>query len=347
MTTLADQARGTGAAAMGSPRFTRDDCDKIHDYVTYASSLPTILQAVEVFVGYRTAGVAGLEPADLRTLFERIRSNADDWDPTKDMITQQATTLLSISDRIVRSGELLIDAIKALPPYVRACATVGADLSELPVGDIPDESFGPADIQGKSQLAGKMESLQKINREQVGDTAHAMRLLLNFREGVVALEPVVAGKRLVLKNSNREKIGNEITVEPMIAAFQREYDLAVQSNPRDAAIVEAKRRELDTAIQTLKSQMEVYRSRQRVTYTMGRLFVHFTELGLVMLDAEMAVTHLWLAWQEACVALTNAAEQFDSIDGRRKLLTFLIDFKTIINNWKFVQSRAMELSSVF
>ncbi len=347
MTASLDQTTGAGAASAGSPRFTSDDCDKIQDYVTYASSLPVVLQAVEVFIGYKTAGVVGVEPADLCSLFEQIRSNADEWDPAREMISRQTATLASISSRIVRSGESLINAIRAMPLYVRIRATVGRDLSELPAIDVPDESFGPADTQKKSQLAGQLESLQKVNREQVDDTEEAMRLMASFRGGIQVLEPVVAAKRLVVKNSNLEKIGNEITVEPMIAALQREYDSAVQADGRGAAIVEAKRKELDAAIRTLKSQMDVYRGRQRVTYTMGRLFVHFTELGMVMLDAEMAVGHLWLAWREAVTALANASERFESIDNSRKLVTFLSDFQTMINNWKFVQNRATELSGIF
>jgi hypothetical protein len=342
-----DQTTAAGAASAGSPRFTSDDCDKIQDYVTYASSLPVVVQAVEVFIGYKAAGVAGLEPADLRSLFEQIRSNADEWDPIREMISRQTATLASVSSRVVRSGESLTDAIQALPLFVRIRATVGQDLSELPAIDVPDESFGAADTQKKSQLAGQLESLLRVNREQVDDTEETMRLMESFRRSIQILEPVVAAKRQFVKNSNLEKIGNEVTVEPMIAALQREYDRAVQTDGRDASIVEAKRQELDAAIQTLKSQLDVYQGRQRVTYTMGRLFVHFTELGMVMLDAEMAVGHLWLAWREAASALENASARFERMDSSRKLVTFLSDFKTMINNWKFVQNRATELNGIF
>jgi hypothetical protein len=335
------------AASVGSARFTSDDCEKIRDYVSYASSLPVVPQAVEVFVGYKRAGIAGLEPSDLGTLFEQVRHNADAWDPARDMISRQTATLASIADKVVPSGEALIQAIRAMPLYIKIRATVGSELSELPALEIPDEPFGAGDTQTKSPLAGQLASLRKTNSEQVDDTAEAMRLMAVFRDGVKALEPVVAGKRLAIKNSNLEKVGNEVTVEPMIAALQREYDRAVHSDGPGGAIALAKRHELDTAIQTLKSQMDVYRVRQRVTYTMGRLFVHFTELGMVMIGAEMALGHLWLAWREAGSALENASVQFENIDSSRKLVTFLSDFQTVINNWKLVQTRATELNGIF
>ncbi|RZL88855.1 MAG: hypothetical protein EOP82_21550 [Variovorax sp.] len=347
MTASLDRAIDAEATSAGSPRFTGDDYDKIRDYVTYGSSLPVVLQAVEVFVGYRTAGVAGLEPADLKSLFEQIRRNVDEWDPAREMISRQTATLASISSRVSRSGEALIRAIQAMPFYIRIRAAVGQDLLGLPTIDVPDESFGPTDTQKKSQLAEQLKSLRKVNREQVDGTEEALRLLASFRGGIVVLEPVVAAKRLAVKNSSLEKIGNEITVEPMIAALQREYERAVQTDGRNTAIVEAKRKELDAAIQMLKSQMDVYRGRQRVTYTMGRLFVHFTELGMVMLDAEMAVGHLWLAWRETATALENASAGFESIDGSRKLVSFLSDFQTTISNWKSVQKTATELNGIF
>lgn len=153
-----DQTTTAEAASAGSPRFTSDDCDKIQDYVAYASNLPVVVPAVEVFIGYKAAHVAGLEPADLRSLFEQIRSNADEWDPIREMISRQTAMLASISGRIVRSGESLTDAIQALPLLVRIRATVGQDLSELPAIDLPNENFGAADTQKKSQLAGNWKA---------------------------------------------------------------------------------------------------------------------------------------------------------------------------------------------
>jgi len=330
-----------------SPRFTSEDHEKIQDYVTYGLNLPVVSQAVEVFVGYKTAGVAGLEPADLRSLFMQVRDNAAEWDDIRDKVSRQTETLASISTRVVRSGESLIVAIKAMPFYIRISATVGRDLRDLPPIEVPDEVFGLADTEKKSELVKQLEGLRKVNLEQVEDTEGTMRNIAGFRRGIEILEPVVAVKRLAVKNSNLEKIGNETTVEPMIAALQREYDGAVQVSGRSAAIVEAKRKALDKAIQTLKSQMDVYRGRQRVTYTMGRLFVHFTELNMVMVDAEMAVGHLWTAWKETAAALENSSAGFGSIDGSRKLVTFLSDFQIMIKNWKMVQNRAMELNRVF
>ncbi|MDM0116127.1 hypothetical protein QTI66_28560 [Variovorax sp. J22R133] len=347
MTASRDPAMVVGAEAIGGARFTSDDGDKIRDYVNYGSSLPVILQAVEVFVGYKRAGVAGLEPVDLQGLFGQICQNCDAWEPARDMISRQTATLMSISDSVVPSGEALIKAIQAMPLCERIRATVGTDLINLPPLQIPDEPLGAADAQAKSPLAAQLASLRETNRGQADDTEEAMRLVESFRGGVQVLEPVVAGKRVAIKNSSLEKVGNEVTVEPTIAALQREYDRAVQASGPGTAIAVAKRAELDAAIQTLKSQMDVYRGRQRVTYTMGRLFVHFTELGLVMLDAETALGHLWLAWREAGTALENAGERFESIDSSRKLLGFLSDFQTVINNWKLVQNRAAELHGIF
>ncbi|MBC8164719.1 MAG: hypothetical protein H7Y20_02470 [Bryobacteraceae bacterium] len=328
------------------PRFTSNDNDKIREYVSFGSSLPVVVQAVEVFVGYKTAGVAGLEPADLRSIFEQVRDNAEEWDTARDVISQQTGTLASIAGKVVRSGESLIEAVKALPFYTRISATVGRDLAELPPIEVPDEGFGPADTQKKSALAGQLETLRKVNLGQVGDTEETMRMIASFRRGIEVLEPLVASKRLAVKNSNLEKIGHEITVEPMIAALQQEYDRAVRETGRNAAVAEAKREQLDTAIQMLKSQMDVFRGRQRVTYTMGRLFVHFTELNMVMVDAEMAVGHLWLASKEAAAALENSSAGFGSIDSSRKLVTFLTDFQIMIGNWKIVQNRATELNRI-
>jgi hypothetical protein len=330
-----------------SPRFTSEDYEKIQDYVTYGSSLPVVLPAVQIYVGYKAAGVAGLEPADLQSLFAQVRANASGWEDIGDRVDRQTGTLVSIASRVVGSGESLIAAIRAMPFYGRLTATVGQDIANLPPIDVPDEAFGQADSEKKSGLLQQLEGLRRVNLEQAGDTDGTMGSLSDFLRGIATLEPVVSGKRTLLKNSNLEKIGNEITVEPMIAALQAEYDRLVQTGGRTSAMVEAKRAELDRAIQTLKSQMDVYRDRQRVTYTMGRLFAHFTELKNIMVDAEMAVGHLWTAWKETAAALEKSCEGFDKIDSSRKLVTFLSDFQIMITNWKTVQARATELNRVF
>lgn len=46
-------------------------------------------------------------------------------------------------------------------------------------------------------------------------------------------------------------------MKPVIAAFQREYDRDVQTGGRDASIIETQRKELEAAIRTLKSQLDV------------------------------------------------------------------------------------------
>jgi hypothetical protein len=80
---------------------------------------------------------------------------------------------------------------------------------------------------------------------------------------------------------------------------------------------------------------------------MGRLFVHFTELKMAMVDAEMAVGHLWTSWRETAAALENSSTGFGNIDSSRKLVTFLSEFKIIVTNWKIIQNRAAEFTHLF
>ena len=290
-----------------NPRFNREDYSKLREYVDYALRLPVVLPAVELFVGYKSS-VAGLTPPDLQSLFKQVRENAQEWEPAENTISVQAAALASISSRIVRHGEALLDAIRSMDFYVLIRSTVGQDPAGLPIIQIPDEALSPADAAKKAQLAGQLEALKTVNQEPVGDTAETMRQIASFR-GDSRLEPVVAARRQILQKSGLEKIGNETTVEPMIASLRQEYDRAVQTEGRDAAVAQAKRNALEAAIQQLQSQIDVYRDRQRLTYALGRLFTHFSELGLVMVDAEMSVGHLWLAWREAAAALENSGER--------------------------------------
>lgn len=54
--------------------FTKEDLINIKLYVKKGLSLPEKQDEVAVYVGYQSSGIAGLEPVDIKDLFDQIRS---------------------------------------------------------------------------------------------------------------------------------------------------------------------------------------------------------------------------------------------------------------------------------
>ena len=95
--------------------------------------------------------------------------------------------------------------------------------------------------------------------------------------------------------------------------------------------------------------MDVYRGRQRVTYTIGQLSCRILRSSkMVMVDAEMAVGHLSARLgRDRRIGLSELQRRVRSIDTNRKLVTFLSDFRIMIGNWNMVRNRATELNRAF
>jgi len=328
------------------PVFTTSDIKKIRDYVDYGSGLPVVMPAVIVFIGYKHAGIPGLEPKDMQELFVKISNHAAQWDGIQDDIKQKTKHLSSTSKKIVSGGNGLIKMIRNMPFYEKVTATVGQNPLTLPPDKIPDEPLGKADSAGKSNLEKQLETLIGINSKKSLDTQATMKAVTSFRKEISVLEPEVANKRKAVKNSNLEKIGSETTVEPMIEALTQEYQRTLSSHG-DPAVVAAKREALDNALATLRDQLEVYRGRQRVTYTMGRLFVHLTELGVSMVNTEMSLGHLWTIWEKAASDLEESSKTLSGIGSTRSLIVFTGTFQSVIDHWTRVSALAAELGRIF
>lgn len=336
----------TPASGNSGPLFTADDLDKIENYVDYGSRLPVVIPAVVVFIGYEHAGVPGLEPGDMLGLFKKINHHASQWEGIQDSISRQTRTLGSISKKIVSMGNSLLKEIEAMPFYERVQATVGKNPLVLSPDKIPDEKFDSKDKAKKKNLEDHLDKLLKINFDRTIDTGKTMQAITVFRREISVLEPDVANKRQTIKNSNLERIGHETTVEPMIDALNREYQTAMSdgSNP---SVVAAKREALENSLAALKDQIQVYRGRQRVTYTMGRLFVNLTELGVSMVNAEMSLGHLWTSWKKAESELGESSKTLSDINSGRSLIVFAGRFQSVINNWTSVRDQAVKLSRIF
>src|SRR5690606_28348110 len=102
---------GKGVARPGGI-FTKEDLINIKLYVKKGLSLPVAPAQVEGYVGYKSSGIAGLEPADIGDLFGQIQRHSLGWDGVQQKVINQGIELKGFSTNSVTSGEGLLDTFK-------------------------------------------------------------------------------------------------------------------------------------------------------------------------------------------------------------------------------------------
>src|SRR5260370_17050148 len=73
--------------------FTKEDLISIKLYAKKGLSLPQKEAEVEVYIGYKSSGFAGLEPPDITDLFQQIGKHSLGWDALHQTLPKQATYL--------------------------------------------------------------------------------------------------------------------------------------------------------------------------------------------------------------------------------------------------------------
>ena len=101
---------GKGVARPGGI-FTKEDLINIKLYAKKGLSLPEKQAEVEVYVGYKKANIAGLEPVDIADLFGQIRNHSLGWDGIQQKVIDQSIDLKGFSTRFVGLGEDLLSTI--------------------------------------------------------------------------------------------------------------------------------------------------------------------------------------------------------------------------------------------
>ncbi|MHA3661181.1 pore-forming cytotoxin subunit YaxA [Yersinia enterocolitica] len=363
----------TGVARSGGI-FTKEDLINLKLYVRKGLSLPTRQDEVEAYLGYKKIDVAGLEPKDIKLLFDGIHNHALNWNDVEQGVLQQNLDLDIAAKNIISTGNETINLINQMPITVRVKTMLG-DITEQQLGNIIYES---ADHEVALALKDILDEMKvDINRHQA-TTANVRKKVSDYRitltggelssgDKVNGLEPQVKTKYDLMEKNNMRKSIKELDEKikekrKRIEQLTKDYDKFVGLSFTGAvggiiaiaitggifgAKAENARKEKNALISEVV-ELEGKVSSQRALQTaLEALSLSFSDIGIRMVDAESALNHLDFMWLSVLNQITESQTQFAMINNALRLTSFVNKFQQVITPWKSVGDSARQLVDIF
>ncbi|EQB9723274.1 alpha-xenorhabdolysin family binary toxin subunit A, partial [Yersinia enterocolitica] len=363
----------TGVARSGGI-FTKEDLINLKLYVKKGLSLPIKQDEIEVYLGYAKIDIPGLEPADIKLLYNDIRNHALNWDGVEQAVLQQSLDLDIAAKNIVSTGNEIISLINQMPITERVKTLLG-DLTDRQLEQITYES---ADYEIATALKDILDEMKAdISRHQkttesVKSKIHDYRITLTGGElssgaKVNGLEPQVKAKYDLMEKNNLKKSIKELDdkikdKKQRIEQLKKDYDKFVGLSFTGAAggiigiaitggIFGAKaenarkeKNKLIDEVRELETKVTHQRSLQASLETLSRTF---SDIGIRMVDAESALNHLDFMWLSILNQITESQTQFKEINNALRLTSFINKFQQVITPWKSVGDSARQLVDIF
>ena len=302
---------------------------RIDEYVACACGLPTEIHAVRVYLGRDDSGEAVADPAVMRALFVELRAHATSWGAISARASEELEGLVKLAGGVVEVSSGLLRGLAALD----ALEASAAALDEATLGRL-------------NALRPYVDALTAVSLGSLGDTEAMSALIAEFRAAAAVLEAKLAGVVTRLKASD-ERIGDERTTASTVVALREARARAVAQFGEGSAAAVAIQGQVEAALAVLASREATAQGRLRLTYAAGRLFAHLQGLGRATLDAQSALTHLWLASSGACAKLQAAVRQVAGVATEDSLLAFHVSFEQILRLWTQVRDDAGTLYRAF
>ncbi len=193
-----------GVARQGGV-FTKDDLINIKLYVKKGLSLPSPIGEVEVYVGYKKADIAGLEPFDIKVLFDQIRAHCLCWDGVERNVIGQNINLQSSAKKIVSTGDSFLAEIDGWPFAEKSMKLKDAEALKFKFG-MEDKVVAMEFGEYLGLLRREIESQQEKTQE-VRNSVHDFRVVLSGGDladhtSTPGLEPQVKQKRDLMEKNN-------------------------------------------------------------------------------------------------------------------------------------------------
>ncbi len=354
--------------------FTKNDLINIKLYVKKGLSLPTSQLDVESYIGYRDSGISGLQPIDIKDLFNQIHNHSFSWDAIEQRSLRQSTDLSIAADRIVSTGDSIIAAIEQMPLLVRVKTKLG-ELSESQLRDIRYEND---DHEIATELGKILSSMKQDIEDQKAKTKDVKVLVSDFRiqiaggtlqngDTVSGLEPQVRHKYDLMVKNNLATIIQTLEDDikeknSRIEQLKADYDKYVGLAFTGAAggiiglaitggifgdKAERARKEKNQLIDEVRVLQDQVSGKKALQKAIENLQADFSDIGTRMVDAEMALNNLEYMWSTMLSQIESSAQQFSKINDAATLLSFIVDFKTVINPWRPVRELSTDLVQTF
>lgn len=341
---------------------TKNDIQKIKNYIATAKALPRTIEAVEKQLQAKSTNIVGLEPYDIVELNHTIINNANSWNDIESSMKRVGGSLATFSEDLESFGQEIIDAIVSMPGYVNYVGTINT-LTEEEINSLPPLEIGKTE---KNRFGSIRESLvfiaNSIDEKKLNNQDIVLRLQY-FKAELNNKVVIDIGSKMKLANTS--EINRQITdlnlaidkAQTLLDEKVREAEpgffthVFAAMSPYPQGVYQA------AQILTFKYIIPLINQRDLLVEQVkqkdilaGTLLLLSTDLESLLLYVEGAIQStsqletLWISISEYINASQN---KMMGMNDFLTLRSFVSSLRVVLKNWKTIQNNANALITAF
>lgn len=353
--------------------FTKDNLLALRRYEVAGLALPTRLNDVVNYLGYRTGAGRGLEATDFQKSFTLIHTHASTWNPLR-------VDLMSVAHRLELFAGQMVQHGKSMENIVDDMGGARA-LRDLGINNLADLR------QYEMSVGHKFPHLELDNwdKDSISDFSYILDMIL---EGVRQRQAEAQGIKTRLDAfawTLHEEVGPEVgrkirmidnnTLSVDIKALQKDIDTrAEQIDEKNAEYKEAVKQAVGSAaggvvglavaiyvgveaerIRKARNELQVkqasdiakLQTKHRILGSLNRVRLDLQNMEGIILDADEATKNLVTSWNSIAIFAEQSLREVDEITDSMGVRRFQMRFALVVAPWTGIQTESRKLNDVF
>jgi hypothetical protein len=337
------------------------DVRTIRRYVASALELPSGLDEVRQVLGYDMADIAGLEPIDIRDLYQTVQCHAQGWSDLETGIKDVGTDLVYFSDALRSSGETLITFVEGLEGYRNAVGVLG-DLTPEVMAHLPVVEWTVRDRNRKATLDALLDDLRIIIEDCSRSTAHLNARLSAFkRELKTRIGPSLGLKLTLIRRNDRDLRLADLNAEldELNRAIQMQSDSFEDFLQRHWCLASfAQALVFPDGQAPLQTRLEMLMARKReliasirqdhaLLASLANLQTMVQELRIRVDAAASGASNLESMWILIQTYIDGSARRLHNMTDATFLVVFVARLRSMIFSWGEIKQHSQDLLTAF
>jgi hypothetical protein len=353
---------------------TKEELVSLRLYELAGLRLPTHIQDVIAYLGFKDGAGRGLSAEDFRITYITIRNHAARWNPIRVKLMAVGSELKVFAGQMLQYGKIM----EGVLTEVQGDKTL-TDLGIRTIEDLkrvkiqmgnrfPGIELSPADLDVVEDFGFYLEKILTRLAQRKKDAEEIKNLLHQFGNDLsLHVRPQISIKLQAITNTSLTADVKQLTERIEQRALDidqkiKEYKQAVTSsltsasklNPFGVAMaiytgVEAEkiRKERNHLKGLQETDIQSLTSKNSILGNLSRVQQDMQELQLLVIDADSATKNLITAWNSLYLYVEQSHIESSEITDALRARRFVSHFSLVVKPWELIGMEADDLLTVF
>lgn len=344
---------------------TKEQIKHLKKYEIAGLALPTLLNDVIAYLGYEQGAGAGLEAVDFQKTFQLVNGHARLWNPLRTDLLAVNTKLVVFAGSIQVYGSSMTEVfdeirtlglidkynIKTLEDLRKVETERGTRFPGIEKGDREDLGYFLNEILKKvreqeAEAQRIKQRLDDFGAQLAGQVGPAIRLKLasidnnTLGNDIKALQHAIDNRASAIEEKNKEY---KELVKQAIGAVVGNLLMMIYSSVQAEKI----RKERNKLTEQQEADIALMAGKDRILASLAKVRMHFQNLDLIVIDADIATKNLISVWNSLGAFITASVTEIDGIHDGLSMRRFRNQFNLVIEPWKTIEVDTKKLEQVF